>query len=278
MSTDIMTPEENKMGEGDKNISQMNPLEQYILLAKGAKGNAAVALVKQVLEAPGVYVFGELLDMANIVELKTNSAHAPYYELLNLFAYGVYGDYVRESSKFPDLSSLMSTKLRHLTMVSLATGQKSIPLVTLGNQLGITNNRELEDLIIEAIYADVIHGKLDQKNGIVEVDYAIGRDIKPEDQPNIIATLQSWCDTCDTMLTNIDQLITHANQDKEKHNKHRNSLEQEVLNIKASLKTQAAEGDETLVSDSRDHDKKRPNTQPRKGIRGSSSKFWPKTS
>lgn len=277
MCADIMTPEENKMG--DSGVSQMNPLEQYILLAKGAKGAAAVALVKQVLEAPGVYVFGELLDMPNIIELKTNSQQASYYELLNLFAYGVYGDYVRESSKFPVLSPVMLVKLRHLTMVSLATGQKSIPLATLGNQLGITNNRELEDCIIEAIYADVIHGKLDQKNGVVEVDYAIGRDIKPEDQPNIIATLQSWCDTCDTMLANIDQLITHTNQEKDKHNKHRNSLEQEVLNIKASLKTQAAEGDETLVSDSRDHDKKRgPNTQPRKGIRGSSSKFWPKTS
>lgn len=42
---------------------------------------------------------------------------------------------------------------------------------------------------------------------------------------------QSWCDTCDTMLSNIDQLITRANSDKEKHLKHRNSLETEVRNI-----------------------------------------------
>lgn len=41
-------------------------------------------------------------------------------------------------------------------------------------------------------------------------------------------SLQSWCDTCDTMLANIDQLITRANSDKEKHLKHRNSLEAEV--------------------------------------------------
>jgi COP9 signalosome complex subunit 7 len=46
-----------------------NPLEQFVLLAKSAKGAAAVELVKQVLEAAGVHVFGELLDMPNVVEV-----------------------------------------------------------------------------------------------------------------------------------------------------------------------------------------------------------------
>lgn len=89
---------------------------------------------------------------SHIPQLKNNPQHAPYYELLHLFAYGVYGDYVRESSKFPSLTPTMLTKLRHLTIVSMATGQKSIPLVTLGNQLGLASTRELEDLIIEAMY------------------------------------------------------------------------------------------------------------------------------
>ena len=43
-----------------------NPLEQFVLLAKTAKGTAAVELIKQALEVPGVYVFGELLDMPNV--------------------------------------------------------------------------------------------------------------------------------------------------------------------------------------------------------------------
>ena len=46
-----------------------NPLEQFVLLAKTAKGAAAVGLIKQVLEASNVYVFGELLDMPNIQEV-----------------------------------------------------------------------------------------------------------------------------------------------------------------------------------------------------------------
>lgn len=49
--------------------SMHQPLEQFVLLAKSAKGAAVVALITQALEAPGVYVFGELLDMPNVQEV-----------------------------------------------------------------------------------------------------------------------------------------------------------------------------------------------------------------
>lgn len=39
---------------------------------------------------------------------------------------------------------------------------------------------------------DIIHGKLDQKNSQLEVDYAIGRDTRDEDLSVIIKTLQEW--------------------------------------------------------------------------------------
>lgn len=46
-----------------------NPLEQFLLLAKGTKGAACQDLIKTVLEAPGVYVFSELLSHPNIREV-----------------------------------------------------------------------------------------------------------------------------------------------------------------------------------------------------------------
>ena len=51
----------------DKAIS--NPMEQFLLLSKSAKGAASADLVKQAVEAPGLYVFGELLDLENIKEV-----------------------------------------------------------------------------------------------------------------------------------------------------------------------------------------------------------------
>lgn len=46
-------------------------LQPFVLLAKNAKGKAAAALIQQVLSAPNVYVFGELLEMQNMQQVKT---------------------------------------------------------------------------------------------------------------------------------------------------------------------------------------------------------------
>jgi len=49
--------------------SGSSALEQFILLSKTAKGAAAVELIQHALETPGIYVFGELLEMPNIKEV-----------------------------------------------------------------------------------------------------------------------------------------------------------------------------------------------------------------
>jgi len=52
--------------------------------------------------------------------------------------------------------------------------------------------RDLEDLIIDAIYLDVIRGKLDQKEQQLEVEYTMGRDLPPGKVENVLAALQAW--------------------------------------------------------------------------------------
>ena len=44
-------------------------LEQFVLLSKSTRGAGIVALINQALEASGVYVFGELLEMPNVQEV-----------------------------------------------------------------------------------------------------------------------------------------------------------------------------------------------------------------
>lgn len=78
--------------------------EQFLLLAKSAKGAALATLIHQVLEAPGVYVFGELLDMPNVREL-AESDFASTFRLLTVFAYGTYADYLAEARNLPPLNS-----------------------------------------------------------------------------------------------------------------------------------------------------------------------------
>uniref|UniRef100_A0A2K6S7S3 COP9 signalosome subunit 7A n=1 Tax=Saimiri boliviensis boliviensis TaxID=39432 RepID=A0A2K6S7S3_SAIBB len=97
--------------------------EQFLLLAKSAKGAALATLIHQVLEAPGVYVFGELLDMPNVREL-AESDFASTFRLLTVFAYGTYADYLAEARNLPPLTEAQKNKLRHLSVVTLAAKVK----------------------------------------------------------------------------------------------------------------------------------------------------------
>ncbi|XP_074654528.1 COP9 signalosome complex subunit 7b-like isoform X2 [Tubulanus polymorphus] len=253
-----------------------NPLEQFVLLAKTTKGAGAVALIKQALETTGVYVFGELLDMPNIQELASNPEHAAWFNLLNLFAYGTYSDYKANNDNLPQLNPAQMKKLRHLTIVSLATKSKCIPYPVLLQELDLKNLRELEDLIIEVIYADIVHGKLDQKNQQLEVDFALGRDIRPESMKEIVTVLQDWCDSCDSVIHNIEAQIIKANEYRDSQQKIREKIDSEVQNIKKTLKTtQQQDVEEQMVTDSSvsTGDKAVKKTSKTKGLRGS-AKFW----
>ena len=47
-------------------------------------------------------------------------------------------------------------------------------------------------LIIEAFYADVIKGKLDQLNNHLEIDFAIGRDVTDHQVDEILNVLDNF--------------------------------------------------------------------------------------
>lgn len=47
-----------------------NKLEPFLLMSKSAKGAAAAKLIQDATSAPGVYVFGELLDVPSIQEVR----------------------------------------------------------------------------------------------------------------------------------------------------------------------------------------------------------------
>jgi COP9 signalosome complex subunit 7 len=257
-------------------------LEQFLILSKSAKGLSAVELIRQVLESSGIYVFGELLDMPNIKELANNPEYEPYYRLLNVFAFGTYSDYLSNSQRLPQLTDPMKTKLRHLTIVSLATKRKYIPYELLLNELDMKNLRQLEDLIIEVIYANVVSGKMDQMNNRLEIDHTIGRDIKHEDLKTVTNVLNEWCRNCDNVLRNIELQITNANTLKDDNNRLKQSIETQVNNIKKTIKTQDMDdpmSTDVVNSSPRDprdvnFEKMKRNAGKNKGLRGSGGKFW----
>lgn len=72
---------------------------------------------------------------------------------MNLFAFGTYRQFLENKDKLIPLTPVMDKKLKHLTILTLATQKKTLPYDELMVELDIKNVRHLEDIIIEAIYA-----------------------------------------------------------------------------------------------------------------------------
>lgn len=255
--------------------SSTSRLEPLLLVAASTKprGAAAANLVHQAISAPGVFFFGELFDVSGVAELATSSSadSSPQlhiaYQLLCLFAYGVYSDYVQlaQSGGVPELSRDQVYKLRQLTLLSLARQTKALPYTTLHEALGIppSNKRELEDLVIESIYAGLISGKLNELQARFEVHDVQGRDVPHPSmlsQPalaalpslaastgtsqldSIFSSLKAWQSTTVSVLDSLQQQMeatrsSSANGEQQRQ-KHHQALLHNLVEAQQQLEAQ----------------------------------------
>lgn len=76
-------------------------------------------------------------------------------------------------------------------------------------KLGLGSNvRELEDLVISAIYANLIEATLDSYNKRVLVSSVSPlRDLLPDSIPAMLSTLQAWSERCTSTLTELEAQI-----------------------------------------------------------------------
>ncbi|TFK71684.1 hypothetical protein BDN72DRAFT_837235 [Pluteus cervinus] len=215
-------------------------LEAFLLMAKSLKGAAAAKLIQDATSAPGVFVFSELLELPNIQELGKTEQHAKFLSLLQLFAYKTYQDYLQHKDVLPPLNQAQTIKLKHLSIVSLASERRILPYSELLRELDMPNVRELEDLIIDAIYLDILRGKLDQKEGQLEVEYTMGRDLEPGKLEAVLAALNDWAATTSEVLNTLDTKIGSIATDtavrKQAQQEHEKILQSNLKEVHDRLK------------------------------------------
>lgn len=204
--------------------------QQFLLLAKSVRGSAAVDLVVRVLEHEDIYGFGEFLRLQSLVNsLKQDNPLV--LSTLELFAYGTLSDYESQRSNYISLSTIARRKLQLLTLASLATHARVLPYGLLLEQLKIESIRELEDLIIDAIYAQAIRGKLDQLNQHLTIEYAIARDINPVAFNRIENILDKWCLNCVSLMNVLQNQARLANEKKKKALNDQEKYDKEMLSM-----------------------------------------------
>nr|XP_019003353.1 uncharacterized protein I203_04392 [Kwoniella mangroviensis CBS 8507]OCF66814.1 hypothetical protein I203_04392 [Kwoniella mangroviensis CBS 8507] len=212
-------------------------LEPFLLLARSTKGAAAAKIIVDATAAPGVYAFSELLELPNIQELSTDPSYQNHYRLLQLFAYGTLTDYESNPSSYPSLSPTHILKLKHLTVVSLALQHRSLTYDQLLSALRLDTIRQLEDLIIDVIYAGLLGGKMHHHEKVLRIDWVSGRDLQEKD----------LCKTAETLLTTLDtrilELKQSSAQELARSNEYKIYRDREYQMISLELKSSKARQD-----------------------------------
>ena len=187
-------------------------IQDYVKLATGTSGSTLIALIKRALAEKGIFVYGELLALDNVKSLeKGSSDDKKVFDTLELFAYGDFQDYKNGGeSKYGTLTATQIKKLKMLTIASLGAKSSEISYDRLASALEMKNVRDIEDLILDTIYEGLIFAKLDQAEKILQIDYAMGRDVKPEQLNEMKVVLTNWLLKSEELVQTIEQKVKYA--------------------------------------------------------------------
>lgn len=204
--------------------------QQFLLLAKSVRGTAAADLITRVFDHAEIFGFDEFLRLESLVNTLKQD-HRLHFSTLELFAYGTLSDYESKRDHFITLSETARRKLQLLSLASLATHSRILSYSLLLEQLRIESVRELEDLIIDGIYAQVIRGKLDQLNSRLTVEYAIARDVNAAALDRMEEVLDKWCLNCAALLNVLKHEAAKSNDKKKKSLDEQEKYEKEILSV-----------------------------------------------
>ncbi|PSS12733.1 hypothetical protein M430DRAFT_53016 [Amorphotheca resinae ATCC 22711] len=186
----------------------LNALEPFLALTKSASSpRAAADLITRATSHPNTFIFAELLQAPQIQALAQAPEQASYLALLKLFSYGTYTDYIN-TPNLPPLNEQQTLKLRQLSFLTLARNPANLSYANLLRELGLETPRELEDLVISAIYAGLVSGTLDPYHQVVRLSSVSPlRDLPPNSISSMLSTLNEWSSRCVSTLAELEKQI-----------------------------------------------------------------------
>ncbi|KAK3335365.1 PCI domain-containing protein [Cercophora scortea] len=188
----------------------LNALEPFLALTKSATSpRAAADLITRATSAPNTFIFSELLAAPQVQALASSTEFAPYLKALEIFSHGTYSTYTNSPTALPELTPPQQLKLRQLSLLTLAADSSKTDYASLMASLKLASARELEELVISAVYAGLIDAQLDPQHALVQINsVAALRDVSPTNGaaiPVLLYSLRSWAGRCEATLQLLEE-------------------------------------------------------------------------
>ena len=106
--------------------------------------------------------------------------------------------------------------------------------------MDIPNVRTLEDLIIDGFYNGLLVGKLDQRQQQLQVEYTMGRDVRPEQFEETMESLKSWSNNTKTVLDTIDNRIRAAHEMISTNQMERDEYNKQIELVRRNIRSKSS--------------------------------------
>ena len=223
-------------------VSSANKLEHFLAVGKSVESSAAaMELIRTATAEPGMLAFQELSELPAVrsLEKSEDPECRAMFALLLTFAYGTWSSFQSSRSQLPPITPAHQLKLKQLSVITLAEQTKVLPYARLMSELELSDVRELEDFIINhCIYTGALSGKLDQKQRVLEVESAVGRDVHPDKLGEIVSCLEGWLQISDDLLTSIQSQLDWANRTSLARQEQKNKVTRRIEEVKKNLRTE----------------------------------------
>lgn len=154
----------------------LKPLLEAVEASKDANIMTIRSLVLKIFSEPSVFAgYDQVKGILASTLSKSGTEGEKLAKTLDLFSYGTYSDYVKDSSMFLPLTDSQIFKLRQLTVLTIVQKfafQKNriIPYQEFQQALDLSTGRQVEEVLISCIYAGVMAAKLCQKTNSLKLD------------------------------------------------------------------------------------------------------------
>ncbi|KAL3313404.1 COP9 signalosome complex subunit 7a [Cichlidogyrus casuarinus] len=164
--------------------------------------------------------------------------------LLNLFCFGTYYDFISNPARLPTLNEQQLRKLRQLTIISESYQNRQLSYEELRIKLGLKDIHELEELVTDLIYLEAIRAKIDQRNNVLIIEHSIGRDVRIDEIIFLIGTkynvssafkLKKLSDDLKAWRSRVQQVIGEVRLDIQKADHYKSQHEAHKVNIESTL-------------------------------------------
>jgi COP9 signalosome complex subunit 7 len=140
----------------------------------------------------------------------------------------------------PQLSPTQQHKLQLLTLLTLAantTPNTPLTYTNLQSSLSLPSPLALERLVTDAIYADLLSATLNPAQGIVAISsVAALRDLNPGSVTRMMASLDTWSNTCDDVLKDLEAQMKSVMEAAERRSNEEAVRAEQVRKAEASGK------------------------------------------